>query len=150
LFSLHFFNLIGQQDSQIQSDSRKCKVNKQASLQSKAELTKKKHGRSKASLAMRLTPSLAQRQLWPDTHFGPEILRPGILRPGNTSARNNFGPENTSARLYTLARKQLRPREYFGPLIYFGPEILRPDRLRPTTLRTKLSKVSFFIIFDLP
>ena len=86
-----------------------------------------------------LTPSLAQRQLWPNTHFGPEILRPrilwpGILWPGNTSARNNFGPENTSARLYTLARKQLWPKKYFGPLIYFGPEILRPDRLRPATL----------------
>ena len=83
----------------------------------------------------RLTPSLAQRQLWPDTHFGPEILWPGILRPENTLARNNFGPENSSARLYTLARKQLRPREYFGPLIYFGPEILWPDRLRPATHR---------------
>ena len=36
-----FFSLIGQQDSQIQSDSRKYKVNKQAppiKMQSKAEL----------------------------------------------------------------------------------------------------------------
>ena len=79
--------------------------------------------------------------VWPRDSFGPTLTSarkyfgPKQLRPGNTSARNNFGPENTSARLYTLARKQLRPREYFGPLIYFGPEILRPDRLRPATLR---------------
>ena len=84
-----------------------------------------------------LTPSLAQRQLWPDTHFGPEILRPETFWPGNTSARNNFGPENTLACLYTSARKQLRPREYFGLLIYFGPEILRPARLRPAPLRPR-------------
>ena len=78
--------------------------------------------------------------VWPRDSFGPTLTSarkyfgPEILRPGHTSARNNFGPENTSARLYTLAHKQLRPREYVGPLIYFGPEILRPDRLRPATL----------------
>ena len=40
LFTLHFFKPDWQQDSQIQSDSRKCKVNKQRQ-QSKAELTQK-------------------------------------------------------------------------------------------------------------
>ena len=80
------------------------------------------------------------------TQFGPETaLARHSLRPGNTSAWNTlarntlaqkyFGPKqlrpgNTSAHLYTSARK------YFGPL-HFGPG-------------TKLSKVSFFIIFDLP
>ena len=80
-------------------------------------------------------------------YFGPEYFVPEILWPETTSARkivwpayilwpgNNFGPENTSARLYTLAQK------YFGP-IDFGPLHIDPG--------TKLSKVSFFIIFDLP
>ena len=80
-------------------------------------------------------------------YFGPEYFGPEILWPETTSARrilrpayilwpgNNFGPENTSARLYTSARK------YFGP-IDFGPLHFGPG--------TKLSKVSFFIIFDLP
>ena len=80
-------------------------------------------------------------------YFGPEYFGPEILRPETTSARkilrpayilrpgNNFGPDNTSARLYTSAWK------YFGP-IDFGPLNFCPG--------TKLSKVSFFIIFDLP
>ena len=69
--------------------------------------------------------------LWPETTSARRILWPAyILRPGN-----NFGPENTSAHLYTSARK------YFGP-IDFGPLNFGPG--------TKLSKVSFFIIFDLP
>ena len=80
-------------------------------------------------------------------YFGPEYFGPEILWPETTSARrilrpayilwpgNNFGPENSSARLYTSARK------YFGP-IDFGPLHFGPG--------TKLSKVSFFIIFDLP
>ena len=69
--------------------------------------------------------------LWPETTSARRILRPAyILRPGN-----NFGPENSSARLYTSAWK------YFGP-IDFGPLHFGPG--------TKLSKVSFFTIFDLP
>ena len=69
--------------------------------------------------------------LWPETTLARKIVRPAyILWPGN-----NFGPENTSARLYTSARK------YFGP-IDFGPLHFGPGN--------KLSKVSFFIIFDLP
>ena len=70
---------------------------------------------------------------WAHTQFGPETaLARHSLRPGNTLARNTLA-RNTSARKY-FGPKQLRPREYFGPLIYFGPEILRPDRLRPATL----------------
>jgi hypothetical protein len=69
--------------------------------------------------------------LRPETTSAQRILRPSyILRPGN-----NFGPENTSARLYTSAQK------YFGP-IDFGPLHFGPG--------TKLSKVSLFNIFDLP
>ena len=66
------------------------------------------------------------------TQFGPETaLTRHSLRPGNTSARNNFDPENTSARLYTLARKQLWPREYFSPaqletLLFLYPHCVGP------------------------
>ena len=87
------------------------------------------------------------------TQFGPEtVLARHSLRPGNTLARN------TSAR-NTSALKQLRPGNYFGPLIYFGPEtisaqrILRPARLYTLAQKyfgplhidpgTQLSKVSF-------
>ena len=75
------------------------------------------------------------------TQFGPETALVSKTLARNTSARKYFGPliyfgpENASARLYTSARK------YFGPidfgLLHFGPG-------------TKLSKVSCFIIFDLP
>ena len=88
-----------------------------------------------AHCCTRLTPSLAHRQLWPDTHFGPEILR-----PETTLARKYFGP------------RILRPGEYFGPVHtsarkYFGPIDFGPAHFGP---KTKLSKVSFFIIFGLP
>jgi hypothetical protein len=87
------------------------------------------------------------------TQFGPETaLARHSLWPGNTSARNNFGPETTSA------QKILRPGEYFGPentsarcILWpgnnFGPIDFGPLHFG---LRTKLSKVTFFIMFDLP
>ena len=67
--------------------------------------------------------------VWPRDSFGPTL----------TLARKYFGPEYFGP-------------EYFGPE-YFGPEILRSETtsaeriLQPTYI---LSKVSFFIIFDLP
>ena len=72
---------------------------------------------------------------------------------GNTSAQNNFGPENTSAHLYTSARRILRPTYILWPGNNFGPEnTLARKYFGPIDFgpRTKLSKVSFFIIFDLP
>ena len=57
------------------------------------------------------------------TQFGPEIAQARhSLWPGNISARN------TSARKY-FCPKQLRPREYFGPLIYFGPETTSAQKI---------------------
>ena len=100
-----------------------------------------------STIIYRLTPSLAQRQLWPDTHFGPEILR-----PETTSARKQLRPRKYFGPVNTSAQKILRPRKYFGPEILrpgnnFGPIDFGPLHFGPGT---KLSKVSFFIIFDLP
>jgi hypothetical protein len=69
-------------------------------------------------------------------HFGPEIHRPETtLAQKQLRPRDNFGPVNTSA------QRILWPGVYFGQidfgLLHFGP-------------RTKLLKVTFFIIFDLP
>ena len=96
------------------------------------------------------TLTLAQKYFGPEyfgpEYFGPEILRPGILRPGYTSARRDFSP------------KQLRPGEYFYPLIYFCPETTSaclytlarkyfgPLHFGPGT---KLSKVSFLTFYKL-
>ena len=67
-----------------------------------------------------LTHSLAQRQLWSDTHFGhvnasvQRILRPSVY----------FGPENTLARETTSARwlwpTTLRPGDWNVRLKIFG------------------------------
>ena len=73
---------------------------------------------------------MAQRQLWPDTHFAPEILR-----PKTTSTQKQLWPRKYFSLVNTLAQKILRPGNNFGPIdfspLHFGPG-------------TKISKMSFF------
>ena len=82
-----------------------------------------------------LTPSLGQRQLEPNTHFGPEkILAWNTLCPVEY-----FGPENTLARCLpwprnTLTKKQLQLGNKFNPT----------DLSRHSGLGTNISKVSSF------
>ena len=69
-----------------------------------------------------LETALAPHSLWPKAHFGPENTSAWcLLWPGNTSARNNFGPIDFSPLHFGPGTKV--SKVYF--FIFFGLGSLR-------------------------